>query len=361
MNLFMSGALVALAIILHGATAQDPFTNKGSPADEPVESECLEGCLRCSESFCFECAPGYQRTGYTCAPEGEGCKDPKCEDCSEPLCYKCSEGYAVVDESGLCKWIGPQGCDVSKCDFCPESRTRCTECQKGFQLRGQECRKKGCRESNCMACDGSGDNCLKCQDGFQLRKGACLEVGCVDENCLACSPSGGTCYECASGHRVTDRGECSACPENCKSCAMRNGKDRCTLCNTGFYLKPPVAVRQQGPQQSQQKPVLVGGGCFKCEDIVDDCAECASDGTVCHKCKVGFYLEEGNCIACPESCHTCKSPWFCDLPLEGFSLSGQGKVVKAEATESSAFSSAKLGWSLAVTCGVGILTALTLI
>ncbi|GMH39618.1 hypothetical protein BSKO_07516 [Bryopsis sp. KO-2023] len=354
-----AGTLVALTTILQLTNGQDPFTSKISST--APKARCLEGCLRCDESFCFECAPEYQRTGYTCAPISEGCKDSKCKDCSDPVCYKCFDGYAITDESGLCKWIGPQGCDMSKCTYCPESKTQCAECKAGLQLRGQECRKKGCLENNCMACDSSGETCLKCQDGFQLRKGACLEVGCIDENCLSCSPSGGTCYECEDGHRVTEKGECSACPDDCKTCVRRNGADRCTVCGTGFYLKPPVQVRPQVPQRNQQPPVFVGGGCFKCEQILDDCAECAADGTVCHRCNEGFYLEEGNCIACPEFCKACKSPWFCDFPMEGYLLSGQGKVVKGEASESSTSSNAKLGWSLTIGCGIGVLATLAFI
>lgn len=340
------------------AGAQETFTSKVPSLGK--SSKCERGCLRCEKSYCYECEPGFQRTGYACAPIKEGCKDEKCQDCSEPVCYKCFDGYAITDETGLCKWTGPGGCEVSRCAYCPESKMACEKCEPGYQLKGKECRKKGCKEKKCMTCDPTGDTCLMCQEGYQLRKGACLELGCIDEFCLSCSPSGGTCYECQDGHRVTDKGQCQLCPENCRTCVPRNGGERCTLCSTGFYLKPPVAVRPQGPQQQQVAPVFVGGGCFKCEDKLDDCAECSADGTACHKCKEGFYLEEGNCIACPENCHSCKSPWFCDLPMEGFVLSGQGEVVKGDNAESFALPKQKLGWLVTISMGMAAVMTFTL-
>lgn len=308
-------------------------------------TECSAGCKHCSSgSHCLECKATHQRSGYQCFKTGdpEGCSDENCHDCSErfegserTICYKCREGYAIRDPTGLCKWVGPRGCEDPKCSSCSTRKEVCEECKPGYQLRGGECQKagskRGCSDRKCIECSDDGVECLICRDDFQVRLGTCLSLGCLDQNCVSCSPSGGTCRRCKDGFRVNDKGACLECSDNCLECTVnklqgvqqranfQNGGpteiEVCDKCAPGFSTSPR-------------------GICKSCNATTSDCQLCSDDGQICYGCNSGFYLEEGNCIACPENCESCKSPWYCDKALPTFTLSGPRSIVDDPAASS---------------------------
>jgi len=160
-------------------------------------------------------------------------------------------------------------------------------CSPGEFIKGGECVKCA---PNCLRCSGSSpEDCIVCQAGFAFDFRAicvsrCQDVdqygtqgdGCkqCDTQCRSClNAFDNSCVSCASTaylktffftNSTTETGYCLpipqgqftigyfrrlpsdsvvfACPSNCATC-----RDRyfCTSCNTGFYLHPPVALRNQ--------------------------------------------------------------------------------------------------------------------
>ncbi|GMH41197.1 hypothetical protein BSKO_09107 [Bryopsis sp. KO-2023] len=312
---------------------------------------CLPGCANCIEkSHCLECKPNHQRSGYKCFKNTseKGCSDENCSDCSErvresdqTVCYVCTEGFAVRDDTGLCKWTGPKGCDQQKCNSCPGRKDLCEGCVDGYHLRERQCVKatsnKGCNDKKCIECGADGAVCLRCTDDYQVRLGTCLQKGCLDENCIACSPSGGTCRRCKVGYRRDKKGRCVECPENCLECIV--GKPQ--VVPRRPVNQPPPTPAATCERCAPGFFVTRRGECIGCDAVTPECNSCSSDANVCYGCNAGFWLEEGNCLACPENCESCKSPWKCDKASPKFKVDVLGVVVAEEKTTNSSMINAK--------------------
>ena len=61
-------------------------------------------------------------------------------------------------------------------------------------------------------------------------------IKCIDENCLSCQMKNGKeqCIKCESGYEINEE-KCQVCTlENCLKCYFNEGQEKCLQCEVGY-------------------------------------------------------------------------------------------------------------------------------
>ncbi|ELP88919.1 hypothetical protein EIN_357220 [Entamoeba invadens IP1] len=113
------------------------------------------------------------------------------------------------------------------------------------------------------------NNCHKCQQGYNFKNGICNQCN----GCSTCYSNGckeGTCLESFYGKQVWNNEQqyfeyqCIACGVGCSSCTS----DGCLACNTGFYLKDGV-----------------------CTTCPNTCSLCSTTSSECIQCQQNYVFQ----------------------------------------------------------------------
>ncbi|ELP89372.1 hypothetical protein EIN_293410 [Entamoeba invadens IP1] len=151
----------------------------------------------------------------------------------------------------------------------------------------------------------------------------CLSCASFDPNCETCSSSSSrNCTKCKSNmYPDTSTGKCQTCDTSCGgSCDTTN--KICTNCVSGKVFNEPK-----------------GKMCIDCSTFDANCVECALNGErMCVKCREnsGFYLLNGNCVACDSTCkpNTCDSTsGICSQCLVNYTITSPISKVCVEYSE----------------------------
>ena len=252
-------------------------------------SVCSEGCLECSTSSdsCTACKPGLKLRDSVCLPDCIA----GCSNCDYP-CTACKSGYLL--SSNICL-----DCD-NICQTCSIKTSNCTSCFEGYSLIGSTC-KQGCKP-NCLSCD---DPCTRCEDGYYLNSESCKPCS---SKCLTCIMNSEICTSCRVGFELKGASCEISCVENCSSC-----KFPCESCKEGFFIEDGLCSQCTHPCKTCTED---SNNCLSCQlgfglinnecnyGCSDHCLNCASP---CNICELGYYLKNGACLKCDESCEYCES------------------------------------------------------
>ncbi|EFO63230.1 High cysteine membrane protein Group 1 [Giardia lamblia P15] len=235
----------------------------------PLCQPCGDNCLTCSlENFgvCLECQPGSiisMGNCYNMCTEGEGSGKCAVGSCNMQTgaCMRCS----VPSEfpiNGLCT-SDPHGNDCLA--------GRCVGCTAGYFFYGDGCYSLTAAPGNGICMASLRGYCTACHDGYSLQ----------GNECVPCKVSG--CAKCASD------------PTICELCTI----EAYVVDPAGSSCVPECAVPNFGVNSSSKHCVL-------CTD--QNCLECINIADTCSRCKIGYHLVEGTCVACHSTCLTCSGP-----------------------------------------------------
>ncbi|KAJ7311115.1 hypothetical protein JRQ81_006716 [Phrynocephalus forsythii] len=241
--------------------------------DGPLADQCLNcfhyslGSSKAGRKCVNSCPPGYfgDNVQRKCRRCHRGCE--ACLGRTQTSCTTCRRGYYHHQETNTCVMLCPAGF------YSDDGQRRCQKCHQ-----------------NCKKCFGAMDKCTVCKDGFSLVDNSCV-MGCKPGMYLIKEPV--RCEGCRSHCRTCtgpSREECMHCARNHPSHEWR-----CvSTCSEGFY-----------PEELLGLPHKV---CRRCED---NCSSCDSSGKKCLRCKEGFSLLSGSCIA-SDRCHNADEI-FCEM------------------------------------------------
>lgn len=288
-------------------------------------------CISCSSLECAEC--GLLNTCTKCM------STKKCRACAIPHCRTCNAlGKCTVCEKGF---YGPmcQPCGGNCLTCSSENPGLCLECQSGSIMSMGKCYNM-CTEGEgsgkcaigscdmqtgaCMRCsvlsefpinglctsDPRGNNCLagrciECTAGYFFHGNGCYSIAAVPGNGICVASLRGYCTACHDGYSL-QKDECVLCKvSGCAKCV--SDPTICELCTIKAYVVDPAgsscvpkcAVPSFGVSSSSKHCVLcTDQNCLECTDLADNCS----------RCKIGYHLVEGTCVACHSTCLTCSGP-----------------------------------------------------
>ncbi|EAS02481.2 hypothetical protein TTHERM_00629930 (macronuclear) [Tetrahymena thermophila SB210] len=287
---------------------------------------CFEGSTLLDDKTCFTCTINdgkYIDDSKNCKQCHYSCKT--CNGGSELNCLTCKGNLILDNQSKRCV------CNLSNCIECSLDGFSCLKCKEGYV--GRDCSEcniaqgkyifnnicKSC-DSSCQTCSGPlKTDCIDCKiQAFKVDPINKL-CQCTIENCQTCDLDGIECIKCIDGYTLKDK-KCTFCdiqngyfisPENiCQEC-----HSSCMKCN-GPY--------ENNCEQCKQSGFILDSMSKKCICKFKNCLECSIDGLHCQKCIEnytirnneciycdlynGYYLENGVCKKCDESCSSCTGP-----------------------------------------------------
>lgn len=288
-------------------------------------------CVSCNSLECAEC--GLPNTCTKCM------NTKKCKACAIPHCRTCTaSGKCTVCEKGF---YGPtcQPCP-SNCLTCSSGdSTVCLECQPGSIMSmgscynvcvegtgSGKCAAGSCNSETgaCMLCsvlsefpingvctpnphgnDCSAGKCTGCVSGYFIHSNGCYSLTAAPGNGICTASLSGWCTACHNGYSLQGS-ECVPCKVNgCAKCA--SDPATCDLCAIETYVVDPAgsacvsscAISGFGVSSSSRH-------CILCAD--QNCLDCANAANECTRCRSGYYLVAGKCMACHSTCATCSGP-----------------------------------------------------
>lgn len=131
------------------------------------------------------------------------------------------------------------------------------------------------------------------------------ETMCMVDNCATCNEDG-YCQTCDTGYNLDADGQCYGdCPANCTTCSS---SDTCTVCDQGYLL-----------QKGKCEPCPENGIC---------------SGTASLQCEEGsyFYSAGSNCPSCPTGCAACTSANYCTKCKDGYNLKNGACIANCTST-----------------------------
>uniref|UniRef100_A0A670YFA4 SPC3 n=1 Tax=Pseudonaja textilis TaxID=8673 RepID=A0A670YFA4_PSETE len=229
--------------------------------------------------------------------------------------------------TGLChRECGDQGCDGPNADQC----LNCFHYSLGSIKTGRKCvnscppgyfedsLQRKCRRCHrgCEAClDRSQNSCTACKRGYYHHQ--------ETNTCVMLCPAG---FYSEDGQR-----RCQKCHQNCKKCfgemdklgageeknarvsevnpllKTRPSQEECLQCTKKVHEWRCVPTCGEGYYYDERLGVPFRV-CRRCED---NCLNCDGSGRNCSRCKEGFYLLSGSCIA-SDRCHN-GDEMFCEM------------------------------------------------
>ena len=186
-------------------------------------------------------------------------------------------------------------CDQGCQNCLPDDPSSCTQCLLGYYWTDYICFP--C-DPSCATCGVQNPtSCLSCySNGFYNSTSKTCNYCSQSSNCLTCLESNLTsCTSCPLGFTISALNQqCTVlCPQDCLTCyyttnkALRSLSGQsfiCTSCETGYS-------------------VTWYGACLPC---LANCRTCSGfSQSTCLSCGPGYYLYQGNCVACTEGCLSC--------------------------------------------------------
>jgi hypothetical protein len=105
------------------------------------------------------------------------------------------------------------------------------------------------------------------------------------------------CASCDRGYYLLTTSRCEACPIECETCELVNGRAVCTVCAQGFYMYENACLNT----------------CPKNFYSI-------SSTRTCSACDNGRYSSEGSCKVCPNLCKECLSDTICTVCTQNAEL-----------------------------------------
>ncbi|EAR91969.3 transmembrane protein, putative (macronuclear) [Tetrahymena thermophila SB210] len=306
---------------------------------------------------------GASQSGTTCPPcTGSACNNncALCSTANQNICITCKNNFALVS-SNNCSTCGssqyfktttqPCGQCPQNCSICSSSSS-CSVCNTNYELNSsnncQICKinngqfydsqkfQCGNCPSNCLTCNSSND-CSVCQSDYQVNSQkngcqACLinQGQYYDSSQKICGQCPSSCLICMSSQ------DCSVCQQNYQLNSLNNGCEAC-LINQGQYYdsntKTCINCLQNCLKCTNQSSCIVcapgyyldsnqctkcSGSCLTCNgSSQNNCLSCSSEyffytnNSTCQKtCDImgGFFIDQGKCSPCDQSCKTCNGP-----------------------------------------------------
>ncbi len=295
---------------------------------DPCENVTCSGHGSCvvsgSNPVCV-CDSGYYANGLNCIQEVNPCEAVTCSNhgnCAvqngNPICI-CDVGYHAsalncIQDANPCDGIGCSGNGVCAV---VNSNPVCV-CNSGFT--GSSC--QSCMPnhygSNCLECPGGAlDPCSGngvCNQGI-IGTGVCsCSLGYTGTSCSSCSVGyhleNGSCVQdivdlCA-GVTCSNHGVCYS-EDNEFICICDNGyiSDSCENCAVGYHLEGSTCVAN--PEPCDGVTCSGNGICVEQDNQAYCLCEDGYAGDSCESCDVGYYLNNGNCLA--YSVDWCRVQW----------------------------------------------------
>ncbi|ELP86826.1 protein serine/threonine kinase, putative [Entamoeba invadens IP1] len=162
-------------------------------------NELLSVCEKMMSTYdgCVVCKSGYMRSS-----DGKKCEkcDISCKTClNDGDCLVCNDTYYRTPNN-ITKYCSPQD-ELTNC--LNKTTNGCTQCENGFALKDNLCRKCG---DNCTTCDEYFD-CSKCENDTILINNKCVHYSQIS-NCISSDDS--VCSKCSDGYKLSsDKLECA--------------------------------------------------------------------------------------------------------------------------------------------------------
>lgn len=301
----------------------------------------IPNCATCdgTGTNCTTCNPNYYVSGSVCAACSNNCVT--CT--SDTVCSTCSGGFYLDTNNACSACLSACAtCSTgASCDTCLDTihtSTPSCACPNFASLQGSSC---VCQNgyyfisvSQCSACVGncatcsSSSICLSCIDTVHMATPTCAcpdNSGLVSNSC-ACNP----------GYYYTAPTVCSACQSPCATC---NDQTTCVTCVDSLHSSAPNCACPQPGSLVGSTCTCQAGYYFSsstvCSACSNNCATCATSPGICSVCKDTvhmspapncqcpansvlaaadcvcnpgyFYLSTTACSACNSNCYTCQT------------------------------------------------------
>ena len=132
-----------------------------------------------------------------------------CLNCSKPEnCLQCKKGYTLIkNKCEKCQY---------PCKTCKTTVNTCLSClnKNKLNIKNNNC-DNNCILKNCRVCDLD-NNCLNCEKGFLLEQNKCKKIFCKIDHCEKCENIS-SCFICEKGFVLENR-KCRVCKKNCSEC-----------------------------------------------------------------------------------------------------------------------------------------------
>ena len=243
------------------------------------ENEIIEFCTAFSGdalvTTCMTCEDEYFLVGNKCFPR----ENHNVDNCgfyaiSYDFCQECSSGYEVTSDKLGCLPEIVHCQDYIKSNKDTDKHT-CEHCEDEFFLIGEEC-QRGLVDS-CRAYMTNAEVCVRCTEEAYVSGNVCLPRGITIEDCAV--------------YDANQEDKCETCDSNAikfdldKKCKPTNTIDFCSKFSNFETCS-----------ECEEKYELVNNKC----NPIDASLNCLKKiGNNCNKCKVNFYLENGQCHKIP--------------------------------------------------------------
>ena len=217
--------------------------------------------------------PGFDLTGEgLCRSYCSGCfSKNECNLCPSPYkllvepyphCANLQSGFYYLDSGEYFR------CDAlfKGCKKC--SKTKCRGCTAYYNYEDSDCYLVKSRNPYCT--NFGYDGCTSCSSGYIMIESS--------DYCVSRSSYNMAEYYSNDGLRYIP---CYKSMENCKECSSSN---KCTKCNSGFYLVDNNSCKPLNTLQNDQYITLDGGKTYNsCSNKIPYCKRC-DNSTYCKEC-----------------------------------------------------------------------------
>ena len=171
-------------------------------------------------------------------------------------------------------------------------------------------------------------HCGGCIRGFaQAANGSCV-AACTGEHCRHCSADPAVCTQCDAGWSPFD-GVCTRCTgTGCQACEPAGTAQACLVCGDGSFYNASTRACDACTVPVSGHAALCCLRCTHgraaaarlhraalCRTVLQGCAGCSKDPSVCERCGVNVVLYENTCGRRGE-CHITTPIWY-DRPDPG--------------------------------------------
>ncbi|ELP92022.1 protein serine/threonine kinase, putative [Entamoeba invadens IP1] len=252
-------------------------------------------CLRNVIGKCIQCIDNYYRSTISDIYCENTSKIPNCiyqiiYSNNTMICKECLPNYMVSDSK--CVLITSTKLIQSSFKYsdlikCKKMSTKgCLECEDTYYLTLQNTCEK-C-DSSCVNCSNT-TLCISCPSGFYLTsEHTCKEVGSLHKTCDMLMPNAVGCAICKVGYYYILK-DCRQCETSCYSCLDNK---QCVSCADNYF-------------RIANETKL----CLPFDELTQFCLKKTKNG--CVSCQTGYFLSNGRCSKCLETCIKCTSMTYC--------------------------------------------------
>ena len=179
-------------------------------------------------------------------------------------------------------------------------------------------------DKNCIKCFDNTGKCYECDKNYVLMEDKCYiaDLECSDKNCLDCELKNGKeiCNNCTSGYELKNSKCELICPfDNCFQCSLNKAQLTCSKCKNGYHL-----------DDNKCKIDCIDNNCNICSEDGQTCTECQSETKLVNgKCALNY----AKCVLSYPNCNYCFKDEGCIECKEGFELNNHVCVEKKSKTK----------------------------